>query len=183
MRDRLVLILYLGAVVLTTSVHDLFFLTVALGVVSLLAGAGRFRIARRAALAVLVFNSVVTLSYAYVSWLRGVFSPSYVALINLRVYLLTYMTFLLNERVNLLRALGFSRTLMYVSSLAYSQVVLFRRLLVEFRHAVKSRTLERLSLADLYRHRSRTASFFLSKSMADAAAITEAMRSRGFFND
>ena len=53
----------------------------------------------------------------------------------------------------------------------------------EFRLALKSRTLERLTMEDLYRHGSRTASFFLAKSLADATVITEAMKSRGFFND
>ncbi len=183
MKDRAALILYLGAVVFITSVHDLFLLAAVLTLTLLMAGGCRFKIAKKAALAILMFNSVVTVSYIVVTWLEGGFSAGYVALMNLRVFLLTYLTFLLNERVNLFRAFGFSPTLMYLVSLAYSQAVLFRRLLVDFRQALKSRTLERLALADLYRHRSRVASFFVSKSMADATVVTEAMKSRGFFND
>lgn len=183
MKDRAALVLYLGLVVFVTSVHDPFLLAGVLALIVLAAGGRRFKIARKAALAILMFNSIVTVSYVVVTWFEGGFSAGYVVLMNLRVFLLTYLTFLLNERVNLFRAFAFSPTLMYLMSLAYSQVVLFRRLLVDFRHALKSRALERLAVADLYRHGSRVASFFVTKSMADAAVVTEAMKSRGFFND
>jgi cobalt/nickel transport system permease protein len=156
---------------------------VILGVVVLLAGASALRIARKAAMAVLIFNSIVTVSYTAFSLLQGNFSLHYVALVNLRVFSLTYLTFLLGERVNLFRALAFSPTLMYLATLAYSQVVLFRRLFEEFRLASRSRTIDRPRLTDMYRQGGATASYFLTKSMADAASITQAMKSRGFFND
>jgi cobalt/nickel transport system permease protein len=183
MKDRAALVLYLGVVLFVTSVHNQFFLAGVLALTLLVAGGRCFKIAKKAALAVLMFNSIVTVSYILVTWLEGGFSAGYVVLMNLRVFLLTYLTFLLNERINLFRAFDFSPTLMYLMSLAYSQTVLFRRLLVDFRQALKSRALERLAVADLYRHGSRVASFFVTKSMADAAVVTEAMKSRGFFND
>ena len=120
MKDRLLLVAYLMTVVAVTAVHHLALLGAVLALAVVLSGKGWRTIALRAALAVLVFNSVVTLSYAAVSLYHDNFSAYYVALVNLRVLLLTYLSFLLMARVNLFRALGFSPTLAYLLTLAYS---------------------------------------------------------------
>jgi cobalt/nickel transport system permease protein len=180
-RDRLALFAYVGGVILATSVHDIAFLGIMLGMVVPLAGKGLPRIARRAFLSIVLFNSVVTVSYVLFSLWRGGFSAHYVVLVNLRVFLLTYMTFLLAYRIDPFRALSFSRSLLYLLTITYSQALTFRRIFRDFLLARKSRTVGRLSAGDLYRHGASTGAYFLQKAAGDAEEIARAMDSRGFF--
>ncbi len=182
MKDRTALALYLCSLILITSVHDLVFLSVCLAVAVLVAGRSWRQIAKKAGLAILIFNSIVTLSYVVMSTLQGRVSFHYVWLINLRVFLLTYLSFLLVERINLFKAFAFSRRLTVVVALAYSQTMVFRRLFDDFRLARQSRTFTRLGAGDLYRQGTAMGSFFLIKSLSDATSVTEAMKSRGFFD-
>lgn len=183
MRDRIRLILYLAAVVGITCVHDPRFLAAGIVLVGMLAWKDALLLARRAVVAILFFNSIVTVSYVILASVRKELSLHFVLLINLRVFLLTYLTFLFQHRVNLFSALSFSRTLLYVLTLAYGQIVTFRRLFTDFRLALRSRSIERLGLQDLYRHGGATAAFFLGKGLRDATEISQAMTSRGFFHD
>lgn len=183
MKDRLMLLAYLAGVTAATSVHDLRLLGAALLLVALLCGRALPHVFRRAVLAILLFNSVVTVSYVAFALWQGNFSPRYVLLVNLRVLLLTSMTFLLAERFNPFRAFAFSSSLLYLTTLCYSQVLTLRRLFGEFRHAFRSRSIVRPGLRDLYRHGAATVAFFMRKSVSDAGEIARAMTSRGFFDD
>jgi cobalt/nickel transport system permease protein len=183
MRARVALIAYLTAIVLATGVHEIGLLAAGLGLVLALAGRDWLRILRRALIAILLFNVVVTLSYAVIASLQGTFSPGFVLLVNLRVLLLTCLTFLFVARVNPFEALAFSRSLTYLFTLAYSQSMAFRRALEDFRLAFRSRRIERAGLRDRYRHSARVGVHFLDKSLHQATEITQVMRSRGFFDD
>jgi cobalt/nickel transport system permease protein len=183
MKDRLMLLAYLAAVLLATSVHRPLWLAAGLALAMLLAGRDLPRILGRAALAILFFNSMVTVSYVVLSLWQGTFSGNYVLLVNLRVFLLTVLTFLLAARFNPFRAFAFSRSLLFLTTLCYSQVLTLRRLYGEFRFAFRSRSIVRPGLRDLYRHGAATAAFFLHKSVSDAGEIAQAMTSRGFGND
>jgi len=183
MRDRLLLLLYLALVLLATSVHDPWILGGLLAAAALAAGRDLLRIAKRATLAILFFNAVITVSYAALSLWQGSFSGHYLLLMNLRVFLLTFLTFLLVRHINPYRAFAFSRSLLFLTALCTSQVLTMRRLYDEFRLALRSRSIVRPGLRDLYRHGAATAAFFLHKSVSDAGEIARAMTSRGFFND
>jgi cobalt/nickel transport system permease protein len=183
MRARIALLSYLAAILVGTLVHDL--RALALGLVLVIAVAGRewLRILRRAGLAILAFNAVVTASYALLAGLRGDFSLEYVVLINLRVLFLTCLTFLFVARVNPFQALAFSESLTALFVLAYSQTTTLRQVLANFRLAFKSRCIERPALRDRYRHGAGVGAVLLEKSLHNATEITQAMRSRGFFDD
>ena len=183
MRARIALLAYLGAVVLGTMVHEIAWLALGLLVVLALARRDWLRVLRRACIAILLFNVVVTLSYGVLAGLRGTFSLEFVVLVNLRVLLLTCLTFLFASRVNPFEALAFSRSLTYLFTLAYSQSMAFRQALVNFRLAFKSRCIEQVALRDRYRHSARMGVHFLDKSLHQATEITQVMRSRGFFDD
>jgi cobalt/nickel transport system permease protein len=182
MRVRLALIGYLAGLVVGTSVHQPGLLAAGLALVLVLAGRQWLRILRRAILAVLAFNGVVTASYATLAGLQGNFSLEYVVLVNLRVLLLTTLTFLFVARVNPFRALDFSRSLTFLFTLAYSQAMAFRRVLSDFRLAFQSRCIERAALRDRYRHGAGVGAHLLDKSLHHATEITQVMRSRGFFD-
>jgi cobalt/nickel transport system permease protein len=183
MRDRLFLLLYTAAVVLATTIHSSWLLAGMLAGAVLLAGNQRWWIARRALTALALFTSVVLVAYTVSALIQDRFSGHYLTLIALRVLTLTYLTMLLAEKVNLFRAVGFSRTLLYLVTLATSQVLTMRRMFNEFRLAFRSRTSERPTWSALYHHGAATATYFINKSTRDAAEIAQAMRSRGFFDD
>lgn len=182
MKDTLILAGYLAVIVAVTLIHSIAALGVILVLAATAAGARALRMARRTVLAIIIFNSIVTVAYTVMSLMRGAFDPRYVALINMRVFLLTFLTFLLADTINPFKAFSFSRSLSFLLTLAFSQIMTFRRLLTDFRLAFRSRTLTRPSHRQLYRHGAATGSFFIEKCFRDSAEIAQAMKSRGFFD-
>jgi cobalt/nickel transport system permease protein len=174
---------YLAAVVAATMIHHVATLATCAVIVFVLAGRDAGRVARRAGTAMLVFTAIVTVAYAALAWWQGTFSWYFVALLNVRIFLLTSLSVLFALRVNAFRALGFSRTLVYVVSVAYSQSLAFRRLHEDFRLAFTSRSVGRIRARDRYRHAASTTSFFLRRALRETGDITMAMTSRGFFDD
>lgn len=183
MKDRIALAVYLLAVVAATLVHRPLWLAAGLVLVLGLAGRAAPRVLGRALLAVLAFSAVVSLSYLLLAALQGRTAWDYLLLLNLRVLLITAMTFLLAERINPFKALAFSPALSYLLTLSYTQLLTFRRIYHDMRLALASRTLGRLGWRTLYRHGAASGSFFVEKALSNASESAQAMRSRGFFND
>ncbi len=181
--ERAALVCYLGTLVALTSVHDLHVLGIALALTLALARRRVFALIRRVVFAVGPFCVLVSLSYAALTIPSGLFAPGYLVLINLRVAVLTSLTFLVMERVNLARALGFSPGLLYVLTLATSQALTLRKVADDYRLALKSRTLVRLGLRDRYRHSGASAARLIAKAMHQSGEIALAMRARGFFDE
>lgn len=181
MKDRLLLLGYAIAVIAATSVHDPWWLAV--GLLAAVAWAGRqaAAIARRALRAVVLFSLVVSVGYAGGAAFGQTVSIEYLIRINIRVYLLIFLTFLLTARVDLLRALNFSRSLTYLATLALSQIITLRRLFEELRLAAESRRLRRLRLRDGYLQSAAAAVQLFDKAERTSGEIALAMRSRGFF--
>ena len=183
MRDRVYLAIYVVSVVLVTTVHHVGLLAGALATALLLSGSSCWAIAKRALLTIAVFNVLVTGGYAILSLLEGTFSANYVALLNLRVFLLTFLTFLLVQRIDPFRALSFAPTLTYLLVLAYSQVLTLQRVVTDFRFARRSRTVRPVPRRQAYRHAAALTGFLLGKSVASATDVAQAMKSRGYFDD
>lgn len=182
-RDRVLLLLYLAAVLATTLVHDPVWLSAGLIGLLLLAGRQALHLLRRSVRVILAFNLAVSLGYLLLAHLRG-FSPwDTLLLINLRVLVLTLLTFLFIARVNLFRALDFSPTLSWLLALAYSQALNFRRVHADFRLALTSRSPARPRLSDRYRASAAAAAWFMDKALATARESAQALRARGFFGD
>lgn len=181
MKDRLAIAAYLVAVVTVTLVHDVAWLAGGLAAAFLLAGTDGARILRRSLLPIALFNIAVSLGYVIGGLIGNDFQFGYLMLVNIRVLLLTFLTFLLAARVDFLRALNFSRTASYLVVLALSQIMTFRRLQEEFRLAGESRRLRRWSLRDGYARGAAAAVCFFDKAEHGAGDIAAAMRSRGFF--
>ncbi len=182
-RNHLLLLLYLAAIVMATWIHSPSILAAGLAAVLLLAGREAGMLLRRTLLAVLAFNTLISLGYLVMAWWLGISPWHTLLLINLRVLLLTSLTFLFIARVNLFQALDFSKNLTYVLGLAYSQSLTFRRAHDDFRQALTSRSLRRPGLLDRYRASAAAASWFVEKSLHAATQSSQALRSRGFFHD
>jgi cobalt/nickel transport system permease protein len=182
-RDHAYLLLYLAAVIAATLIHDPVWLAAGLALTLLAAGREAGSLLRRAVLTILAFNTVISLSYAVMAWLQDIPAWETLLRINLRVLLLTSLSFLFIARANLFAALSFSKNLTYVLGLAYSQALTFRRAHDDFRQALASRSLKRPSLIDRYRASAAAASWFIEKALHAATQSSQALRSRGFFHD
>ena len=182
-RDRALLLLYLGTVLVATLVHAPAVLAGGLALTLLAAGREARSLLRRAVLAVAAFNVLVSLGYGLMAWLQHLSPWETLLRLNLRVLWLTCVTFLFTRRANLFRALDFSRTLTYVLGLAYSQTMAFRRAQEDFRMALASRSLRRPGMLEQYRSSAAAASWFLEKALHAATQSSHALRSRGFFRD
>jgi cobalt/nickel transport system permease protein len=181
MKDRLLLLGYAIAVLAATSIHDPWWLAAGLLGAVLLAGRRAPAIARRALRAIVLFSLVVSVGYAAGALFGQHVSIEYLMRINIRVYLLIFLTFLLVARVDLLRALNFSRSLTYLATLALSQIITFRRLFEDLRRAADSRRLRRRRLRDGYLQSAAAAVQLFDKAERTSGEIALAMRSRGFF--
>ena len=145
-----------------------------------------FAAARRAAAAVLLFNVGVSLGYLLQQWwLNGAVMPEgwrYLALLNLRVYLMTFATLYLVGRINVAKALSFSPTLRFLYLAAVSQIGSFVKTYEDFRLALRSRALKKLSERNRRDFLGATLHFFVRKSLHEASERTEALQARGFFD-
>jgi cobalt/nickel transport system permease protein len=181
MKDRLLLLGYAIALVAATSIHNPWWLATGLLVVAVLAGRQAPTIGWRALRAVLLFNLVISVGYAASALFGQAVSLDYLILVNIRVYLLTFLTFTLAYRIDILRALSFSRNLSYLVTLVLSQIISFRRLFEDLRLAAESRRLRRLRLRERYLQSAAAAVHLFDRAEHDAREIALAMRSRGFF--
>ncbi len=183
MRDKVLFFLYIFSVIALTSIHNIYFFAVSILLFCFLAGKDIFSILKKSVLSILVFNSIVSISYILYSIFKGTEWIDYVVLINLRVFSLTFLTFLFIEKVNLFKALSFSKTLTYLLVLSFSQILMFKKYFIDFKMALKSRTIEKPKQRELYNFISTVFYFFLNKSINNSKEISQAMKSRGFFND
>lgn len=182
-RAHLALAAYLLAVLAATLIHLPGILAGMLLVVLALAGRRAPAILGRALKSILFFNLVISGGYLFSAWQEGVSPWPTLLLLNLRVLLITTLSFLFMARVNLFLALGSSRRLAYLLGLAYSQALTFRRAHADFSLALASRSPRRPRLMDRYRASAAAASWFLDKGLAASRDAAQALRSRGFFDD
>jgi cobalt/nickel transport system permease protein len=183
MSDRLWLILYLIAVLGVTLVHQIGWLTLGFAAAFILVGPMRWRLLKRAVLAVLLFNLTVSLGYWVLASWRGEFHGEILLLINLRVLLLIYLGFCFVQRINLAKALSFSRTLSFLTTLAAGQIQGFRKVATDFAQAFISRSPTTPGLRARMRFATAQCEHLLDRSVHASTEIGQAMRSRGCFDD
>jgi cobalt/nickel transport system permease protein len=173
---------YLAAVVAASFIHAPLWLAAALLAAVLFSGRHRLRLLLRTVIAIAVFNATVSVGYTMVATWRGEFVAEYLLLVNLRVLLMVYLGMWFITRVSLLEALSFAPTLRFLATVAASQVVTLRRVLLDYRQAFRSRTLGRAGVRQRMGHASAQGTHLLDKAVHDAAEATQALRSRGYFD-
>jgi cobalt/nickel transport system permease protein len=183
MRDLHWILLYLLTVVAVTLIHQPLYLLIGLVAVMLFSGPLRWRLLRKALISMLLFNMAVSLGYLVIALMRDEFRIEYLLLINSRVLLLVMLGFWLSSRISFANALRFSPTLTFLTTLAAGQIRLMTRVINDYREAFESRCLKRPD----WRERSRLAvaqtEAVVEQSHHAATEISQAMRSRGVFND
>lgn len=175
--------LYLAAVVAVTFIHAPAALAALLAAAVALSGAARWRLLRRAAVAILAFNLAVSAGYAAIALWQGTFAPGYLVLVNLRVLLLVYLGFWFVAAVDVLAALAGWPLASLLATLTIGQIKTFERVLRDFRLAFVSRNLVRPTLRDRLHNAAAQTQTLLDKSLASANDAALAMRSRGAFDD
>jgi cobalt/nickel transport system permease protein len=183
MKDLRWLVLYLLAVVAVTLIHQPLYLMIGLFSVILLSGKLRWRLMRRAFLSMLLFNTAVSLGYLAIAMIRDEFHIEYLVLMNTRVLLLVMLGFWLSSRINFSNALRFSPTLTFLTTLAAGQIRLMSRIISDYREAFVSRCLKRPDWRERTRLAVAQTEAVVEQSHHAATEISQAMRSRGVFND
>jgi cobalt/nickel transport system permease protein len=181
--QRAWLVAWLAGVMAVTLVHDPVALAVTLAAVVGLTGRGRGALLWRALRLVLPVLVLISFGYLVMSWLTGAPAWGFLLLINLRVLLLALLTAWMVRDVNLDQALegvpGAQRWL----NIVRGQVAVFRRLALEYRLAVRSRSTVPPSLRQRYRAGAALGLAALDKAVHNAEAVTQAMRARGALDD
>ncbi|WP_457638831.1 hypothetical protein [Persephonella sp.] len=177
MADKIKLYVYLLTVVLLTLVHSAVFYTAVLLVLFFLSGRGFVFILKKSTGVVAFFAGTVSIFYTALYGL----DVEYLTLLNLRVFTITFLTFLFIKKTDLFKALDFSKTLTFLLVVSYSQILSFKKYYTEFSMALKSRTVKKLSFREKYLFSKSSAGFFLDKSLKNSQEIAAAMKSRGFF--
>ncbi|MDX9944020.1 MAG: hypothetical protein RBS35_04395 [Azonexus sp.] len=173
---------YLVAVVAITFVHQSSWLACSLAVAVLAAGEVRWRLLRRALMALLLFNTGVSLSYALLAWWQAQPVMEALILINLRVLLLVFLGFWLVDRIRLLAALAAWPMLSMMATLSLGQISVFRRQVDDFRLAFRSRNMAPPTNRAMLRHAGAQGGALFEKTLHGSEEVAQAMRSRGAFD-
>ena len=183
MKEQFYFALYMFTVVVLSFLSNIYLFLLAIVILSFFAGRKFLDIAKKTLKAILVFNSFITISYIVYATYIGINWIDYILLINLRIFSITFLTFLFISKVNLFKALSFSKTLSFILVLSYSQILTFKKYLEDFKLALNSRLLNSPKLSDSYNFVSSIFFYFFNKSINNSKEISQAMKSRGFFND
>ena len=180
MKEKLPGLGYLITVIYLSACHSIPSMLLILSFLIAISRRETIRILKRTILSVAVPNSIVTTSYAVMgnsNWL------TFATIFNLRVLTITFLTLLITSKCNLFKILSFSKTLSTLLTLTYSQIALSKNTLNEFKLAFKSRALTKPDKKDLHNFIASSSYFFLNKALNSSEEMTQAMKSRGFFND
>lgn len=182
MKHKILLFIYLILILVLTSFHNVEFLFIFLLILLILSGKDVFNLAKKSFFSILAFNSIISISYIVLSIIQNKEWVDYIVLLNLRVFDLTFLTFLFASKVNLFKALDFSKTFSMILVLSYSQILLFKKTFEDFKLALKSRIITKTPKKDIYNFVSTITFYFLNKSINNSKEISQAMKSRGFLD-
>ena len=138
MNDRAWLFVYLTAVMILGFVHNELIMLFNIIITMALGGKARFQIFKKALLVIALFNLGISLSYIVYSFFVSVDIFALV-LINLRAFAITLLTFTLVRRINLHKALEFSKVLAILYGFTYAQIILLKNMLQSYYEGLKSR--------------------------------------------
>lgn len=173
---------YLATLTVAAALSQPGWLAAGLGATLMLAGLDATRLLRRALIATFAFSGSVSLAYAgfhYWQWQR--LPLDWLVIVNLRVVLMSLLTFLFITRVDLFQALAFSRRLTFLLVLTVSQSLGLRRTLDEFRLGLESRSVQPAGLRERYRMATSAILWLMDRALANAHEAAQAMQSRGMF--
>ncbi len=177
------LALYLTAVVAVTLVHLPVPLLVLLASILLVSGRGRIALLLRAARPVFWVLLLMSSGYLLMGWLTNQAVLDTLLLINLRVVVLALLTAWMMRDVDLDRALAHWPRARRWLVIVRGQLLLFRRLGRDYRHAQRSRETVPPTLRQRFFGSAAIGLAALDRGVHNAEMVTQAMRSRGALDD
>jgi len=175
--------LYLTAVVAVTLIHHPAALLVLLAGILLLSGNGRVALVLRAARPVAWILLLISAGYLLMGWLTGQAVLAALVLINLRVLVIALLTAWMVRDTDLDLALARWPKARRWLVVVRGQMLLFRRLVHDYRQAQKSRASVPPTLRQRYLGSAAIGLAALDKGVHNAELVTLAMRSRGALDD
>jgi len=178
LKDRFLLLLYMLALLLLSSLSSIKYLLLVFSFL-LLANAISLRSSLGRAIRPPLFAlfTALFISTPYALW-TGHYS--YALLLTLRVLNLTLLTLLVLRNINLYLALGFSKTLSQLLVLTSSHILLYRRVFSEFKDSLRSRSPEGPQRRDMINFSGGIGLYFFDRALRDSEEVAKAMKSRGF---
>lgn len=144
----------------------------------------RFDVLKHSFLSFFLFSFVISFSYLLLELFSGnKRGMEYFLMINLRSFEITLLTFLFLKTANLYKAFDFSKTLTFILVIGISNILMYDRLLKDFKYAFRSRALGKSTRQVSTSFIKRLSIFFLDKSINTSREVYQAMKSRGFYND
>ena len=180
-KDQYLFFIYLFFLILFTSIHHIGILLFALGILFLLSHKQLKYLAKRTFKTVWISLLVISLSYLFSGLFKEI-NPMFIVLLNIRVFLLTFMTFTLLEKINIFNLLSFSKKLSSLVALSFSQMHIFQRTFTEFQMGHMSRT-QKPTYTTWLKSLNATLLYFVNKTLHSSKDISFGMKSRGFFHD
>lgn len=173
-------ITYVCIIILLTVQSNIYSIIIVFLLLALFSGSSFIKLFKRTIIALLMFNLIVSISFIALSLYNGTHPFYSMLLINLRTMTLTFATFWIIEKVNLFNIFSFSKSMTFLLTLSYTQIISFKKILNEFRLALKSRSIKKPSNTNLIQFLSSLTLFFLNSALNNSKEILMAMKSRGF---
>ncbi|MFN3598676.1 MAG: ABC transporter permease [Aquificaceae bacterium] len=188
MRDKLLLLVYLLSVIYLSCLGNVVILLIGfcflLTLLSLIPVKNKLELLKHSFFSFFLFSFVISFSYLLLelsSGNKGGFE--YFLMVNLRSFEITFLTFLFLRVANLYKAFDFSKTLTFLLVITVSNILMYNKLLKDFKDALKSRILEKPTRQVSVAFIKRLSLFFFDKSINISREVYQAMKSRGFYDD
>ncbi len=182
-RDRVYLFLLITGILLVSFVNNLYFLSVYFSLVLLLfflKGLDFLSFVSQF-LKILPFSLVLSLAYLLHAMINRLNPYFYIVLFNLRLFSIVFSLMLFRKIANPLKALSFSRSLVHIFMLTYSQTESYMRTYRNFELVMESRVVKDGGFRERLRFFARMLEFFFLKSVEYSKNVSMALKARGFF--
>lgn len=188
MRDKLLLLVYILSLIYLSHLSNVYELLMILCFLLLFLLSApiknKLKLLKHSLFSFFLFSFVISFSYLLLDLSSGNREGvEYFLMINLRSFGMTFLTFLFLRIANLYKALDFSKTLTFLLVIAVSNVLTYKRLLKDFKDALKSRSIGKTTRQTSFAFIKRLSLFFFDKSVYTSREVYQAMKSRGFYDD
>ena len=140
------------------------------------------KIAKRALIAILLFNLSVTIGYIIICLINQDKFLNYILVFNLRVFDITFMAFFITSKINLIKVFSFNKEFKFLLSATLFQIQNFLKTFNDFKLALKSRSVKKLNQRDKKSFIEAMFFYFFKKSLHNSKERTLALKARGFFD-
>ncbi|RMA97847.1 hypothetical protein [Hydrogenothermus marinus] len=182
MIEKILFFIYFFSAFLLVYFQNIYILSIAFILLGVLAYKNFWEIFIKTLVILWVFNGFVSLSYIIFSLIKNENPLDFIILFNLRVFDITFMSLLFSKRVNIIKAVSFSKTLSFLTTVSLLQINNFKKTFKDFQFALKSRTIKPIKDRKKREFIGMMTIYFFKKANHNAEEVSLALKSRGFFD-